>query len=287
MKARGRNEAPPQERPPQPGRTGAVILAIVVHAIFFALIVFGVTWQSRPEAPLVAELWSKLPSAPVKPVEPTTPPPEPQKPPEPEKPAPEPVKPPPEPPKPVEPPKPDPEIARKAEREKKEQLKREEAQREKERKEKADREKKEQEAKKKKEDDARKKKEDEKKKKEDDARKKEDERVQKEIQEARAAAASQRAKEIDEWTQRIRDKIRGRANIPDTVVGHPTVQVSIRFLPTGEVLDATITKSSGNPTYDAAIERAIRSASPFKLPPPNSELFAVFRNPTLNITHDR
>lgn len=280
MKARGRNEAPPQERAPQPGRTGAVILAIIVHAVFFALIVFGVTWQSRPEAPLVAELWSKLPSAPAKPVEPAPPPVEPAKPPEPEKPPPEPVKPPPEPPKPVEPPKPDPEIARKAEREKKEQEKREQAQREKERKEKAEREKKEQEAKKKKEEEA-------KKKREEDARRKEEERVQKEIQEARAAAASQRQADIDRYMQGIRDRIRGKAIIPDTVVGHPTVQVSIRFLPTGEVLDATITKSSGNPTYDAAIERAIRSASPFKLPSPDTELFSVFRNPTLNITHDR
>ena len=281
MKATRRNEAPAQERPPQPGRTGAVILAIVVHAIFFALIVFGVSWQSRPEAPLMAELWSKLPSAPAKPPETAPAPPEPVKaPPEPVKPPPEPVKPPPEPAKPVEPPKPDPEIARKAEREKKEQQKREELQREKERKEKAEREKKEQDAKKKKEEDARKKK-------EEDTRRKEEERVQKEIQEARAAAASQRQLEIDKWMQGIRDKIRGKANIPDTVVGHPTVQVSIRILPTGEVLDVTITKPSGNPTYDAAIERAIRSASPLRVPPPDSELFSVFRNPTLNITHDR
>jgi len=280
VKASRRGEAPPQERPPPPGRAGAVVLAIAVHAIFFALIVFGVTWQSRQESPLVAELWSKLPSAPAKPPEAAPAPPEPVKPPpQPEKP-PEPVKPPPEPPKEVEPPKPDPEIARKAEREKKEQEKREQLQREKERKEKAEREKKEQEAKKKREEEA-------KKKREDEARRQEEERVQKEIQEARAAAASQRQAEIDEWMNKIRTRIRGKANIPDTVVGHPTVQVSIRILPTGEVLDVTVTKASGNPTYDAAIERAIRSASPLPVPRPDSELFPVFRNPTLNITHDR
>jgi len=75
--------------------------------------------------------------------------------------------------------------------------------------------------------------------------------------------------------------------VPDTVVGHPEVLLHLRILPGGEVFDIQIIKPSGNPTYDAAIERAIRSASPFQLPPPNSELFAVFRNPTLNITHDR
>jgi len=49
------------EKPRQPGRIRAVILAVLVHAAFFGLIIFGVTWQSRPEAPLQAELWDKLP----------------------------------------------------------------------------------------------------------------------------------------------------------------------------------------------------------------------------------
>ena len=35
------------EKPRQPGRIRAVFLAVVVHAAFFTLIVFGVTWQSR------------------------------------------------------------------------------------------------------------------------------------------------------------------------------------------------------------------------------------------------
>jgi colicin import membrane protein len=65
------------------------------------------------------------------------------------------------------------------------------------------------------------------------------------------------------------------------------VQVLIRVLPGGEVLDATITKRSGNPTYDSAIERGIRSASPLPVPPANSELFPQFRELTLNIRHER
>ena len=48
--------APPIEKPPQPGRVRAVFLAVVVHAAFFALIVFGVAWQSRPDVPVIAEM---------------------------------------------------------------------------------------------------------------------------------------------------------------------------------------------------------------------------------------
>ena len=73
----------------------------------------------------------------------------------------------------------------------------------------------------------------------------------------------------------------------DTVVGNPEVQVRIRVLPGGEVLDITVTKRSGNPTYDSSIERGIRSASPLPVPPANSELFPQFRELSLNIRHER
>jgi len=231
--------------------------------VFFALIFFGVTWQSRTEAPLQAEIWDKIPRANE---------------PAPKPPAPEPPKPePPEPAKPpddkAEPPKPDPEIARKLEREKVEKEKKERERQEKERKEKVEREKQ--------------KAEEERKKREDDARKKEDERVRQEMQQARDAAAVQRKAEFDRWVGQIRDKIRGKANVPDTVVGHPEVVLHIRILPGGEIFDIAITKPSGNSTYDAAIERAARSASPLPVPSPDSELFSQFRDLNLKITHER
>jgi colicin import membrane protein len=269
------------EKPRQPGRIRAVILAVLVHAAFFGLIVFGVTWQSRQEAPLQAELWDKLPPQPkAKTPEPEPPKPE-VEPPKPEPPKPEPPKPvvKPEPPKPVvkpEPPRPDPAIALKAEKEKKEREK-------KERLEKVEREKKkkEEEAKKREKEDAAKKK------REDEARRKEEDRAKREAERAREEAAQVRRKEIDRYVDAIKSKIRGRANVPDTVVGNPEVQVLIRVLPGGEVLDITVTKRSGNPTYDAAIERGIRSASPLPVPPANSELFPQFRELSLNIRHER
>jgi tetratricopeptide (TPR) repeat protein len=79
------------EKPRQPGRIRAVFLAIVVHAAFFALIVFGITWQSRQQAPAQVEIWDKLP-APAKAVA-TPEPPKPEvEPPKPEPPKPEPPK---------------------------------------------------------------------------------------------------------------------------------------------------------------------------------------------------
>jgi colicin import membrane protein len=274
---------PALEKPRQPGRIRAVFLAVFVHAAFFALIVFGVTWQSSPTPPVQAELWDSLPPAPSKsaptkpePVQPEPPKPEPE-PSKPEPPKPEPPKP--EPPKPEAkppPPKPDPAIAQKLERDKREQEKAEKHKRER--------------LEKQREEEARKKREQEeaaKKKREDDKRHKEEEVAKREAEKAREVAAAARKSEIDRFTDQIKAKIRGRANVPDTVTGKPSVQVRIRILPGGEVLDISVTRSSGNRVYDTAIERAIRSASPLPVPPPESELFPQFRDLILNIEHDR
>ncbi|NDU90966.1 MAG: cell envelope integrity protein TolA, partial [Ferrovum sp.] len=43
-------------------RLWAWILALLVHALFVAVLVFGVSWQRHPEpAPMMAELWSDIP----------------------------------------------------------------------------------------------------------------------------------------------------------------------------------------------------------------------------------
>jgi colicin import membrane protein len=272
----------PSPKPRGTGRLRAILLALGVHAAFFTLIIFGVSWQSTPTPPVEAEIWEKLPPVKAAAAKPEPPKPEPPKP---EPPKPEPPKPPPKPPevKP-EPPKANPEIALKAEREKKEKEKRDRLEREK--RERLERDKLE----KKKEDEAKKKREQEElaqKKREDEKRKQADDAAKAEAEKARAAAASVKKKEFDEIVDRIRARIRGRANVPDTVTGTPEVRVLIKILPGGEVLDITITKRSGNPTYDTAIERGIRSASPLPVPPPNSELFPQFRELNLIIKHER
>ena len=291
----------PEKHSAQPGRLRAVVLAVAVHAAFFALIVFGVSWQSSPTPPVQVEVWDKLPPvgkpAPVpkaEPPKPEPPPPEPPKP-EPPKPVPPPPKatPPKVDPKPL-PPKVDPAIALKAEQEKREKEKRErlEKQREEEKKkreeDKKKRDKDEALKKKEQEDAARKKREDDKRKQDEDKKKQEEEQARVAAEKARAeAAASARQKEFDRYVNGIKAKIRSKANVPDTVRGEPMATFNIRILPGGEVLEVTLTKSSGNPSYDSAIERAIRSASPLPVPEPNSELFPQFRTLNLQIRHER
>ncbi|HET9581055.1 MAG TPA: cell envelope integrity protein TolA [Usitatibacter sp.] len=278
---------PSLEKRPQPGRLRAIFLAVLVHALFLSLIVFGITWQSRPTGPLQAELWDKLPpaktSAPPKPQPPKPEPPKPE-PPKPEPPKPEPPKP--APPKPEvkpEPPKPDPAIAEKAERLKKEKEKQERLEREKKEKaEKAEKAKKEEQARKKREQD-----EADRKRREEEERAREERERQIAEQRARQEAAQAQQREIDKYISDIQRKIRSRANIPDTVTGNPTPSFRIRVLPGGEVLDITLVKPSGNRAYDAAIERAIRSASPLPVPPANSELFPRFRELNLDFRHER
>jgi colicin import membrane protein len=260
---------------PQPGRLSAILLALAVHAAFFALIFFGVSWQNRPTPAVEVELWDKLPKA-----EPAAPPLE----------VPPPIEPVADPPKIAdlkpppelkpEPPKPDAEIAEKLERKKRELEKLERERLERVEKQKAA------EAKKR-EEQARKKAEAEKKKREDERKRREEEAARREAEKAAQAAASARQAEFDKFVNAIKAKIRGRANVPDSVRGNPELHVRIRVLPGGEVLDITITKRSGNPAYDSAIERGIRSASPLPVPPPNSELFPQFRELNLNFRHER
>lgn len=260
----------------EPGRIAAIIFAVLVHAAFLMLLVFGVSWQSSKPEPVQAELWSRLP--PVKVAE-TKPEPEPPKP-EPPKVEPKPPKP--EPPK-VEP-KPKPPQPTRAEIELKDKV-------EKLHKEKLEREKRELEDKQKKLAEEKKKRvAEEQRKKEDDAKK-----VEQQKAEAARIAAEQKAREelvttqqklITGYINRIKDKIRGKANVPDSVTGRPRIEIRLNLLIGGEVLDAKIEKSSGKRAYDEAIMRAIQSASPLPFPT-EPELFTQFRELKLIIEHEK
>ena len=258
----------------EPGKLASGVMAVVVHVAFFALLVFGVSWQRR-ETPVVAvELWNNLPPAPaVKAPEPEPAPPKPE------------VKPPPPPPepkpvqkiapKPVPEPKPaaKPDIA--LEKEKQEKARRERDEREK-----AELKKKEDLAKA----EARKKEEADKKRLADAERAKEAERVRaereqqeatKRLQQQQAAAQS---KEIDMYTKQISDKIRRYVNKePCASLGNPEITFAAVLLPDGNTLDSPrVLRSSGNAACDQAVLRAVLRAQPLPLPP-DPALFAKFR----------
>jgi colicin import membrane protein len=240
---------PPAERRKEPGRKWALALAVLVHLIFAALLVFGVDWQTKEASPVMAELWSSV-SAPAPKPEPK---PEPAPRPEP-KPKPQP-KPAPKPEPELEQPKPvkaDIELKdKKKEKEKKikeEALKKAEA--EKKLKERAL---KEQHAMLEAEQEALNK-------------QREAETARQQMAAQTAARASAQARLMNDAISRISSHIRRFIIMPPDVVGNPQAEFEVSLIPTGEVLNVKLSRSSGNPAYDNAVERAIRKASPLPLP---------------------
>jgi colicin import membrane protein len=242
------------------GRWIAATLAVAVNIAFIAFLVFSVTWQSRKLEPVSVELYAPPAPVPPKPEAPKAQPEPPKPAPEPPKPEPEPPKPQPEPPKPV--PKAEPtkaEIALKAkqeqaERERQQKDKREADKREADKRVAATRERQAREA---------------------EALKAQAERER--LAAAKAADAAQ-AKAIDDYIRRIQSKIKGNVVVPPDITGNPEAIFDVVQLPTGEIIDVQLRKSSGVRAYDEAVQRAIIKASP--LPRPDAaDLFR--RNITL------
>jgi len=255
------------DRPRQPsrvaGRWPALLLAIAVHALFIAVLIFSIRWQNRPSAPVTAELYAPAAKTTVseRPVEPerkAEPPPVPVPQPQPA--------PPPPPPKAVPRPEPEPpdlraaDIARKAKQEE-ERKAREAIERER-----LEREKKE----------AEKKKQDEQKRLAEarQAREAQEMKAQAERekaardaqQQALAAEATARSRAEADYIRRIQAKVRGNVTLPPDLVGNPEAIFEVVQLPTGEIIDATLKKSSGMRAYDDAVQRAIQKSSPLPRP---------------------
>jgi colicin import membrane protein len=253
----------------RPGRKLALALAILVHAAFIGVLIWSVRWQSRPPQPVTAELYA--PPAKVR-----VPEPEPRVEPKPE-PRPEPKIEPPPPPPPPKAMQQDADIALKArqEQERRQKEKVENEKRERDRKAADERrvveEKRAAEEKRKADE-----------KKAADARERQERetealRAQAEREAAQAAAQSAaRAKaqaEADarsaaqaDWIRRIQAKIRGNVIVPPDLPGNPEAVFEVIQLPTGEIIDVQLRKSSGARAYDEAVQRAILKSSPLPRP---------------------
>jgi colicin import membrane protein len=234
-------------------------LALMMHLLFFALLVFGVTWQKREPAPVVAELWSNLPAPKAAPAPP------------PPKAEPEPPKPPPKAeakpvpkvePKPVpkvEPkPAPKPDIALREKKEKALKAKEREL---------AEKKKREEQARL----DALK---------QQQAKEAEAMRLAREQDEAlRKLAQIQAAAQatlVDEYKHLIREKIKRSVIEPPNLPKTAQVEFDVVLLPGGDVLSVKLRKSSALALYDSAVERAILKAQPLPLPP-DPTMFKHFR----------
>lgn len=230
----------------EPYKLPAGLLALMVHAAFFALLYFGFSWQADPPATLSAELWQSLPDVAVAPpveakVEEVLPPPAkvedaikpdiviPDKKPIIEA---RPVEKPPE--KLPEKPKVKPEVKKEVRKESVQppsaaelQAAREAALRE---------------------------------------------------QAAHAQAAQEAAtgRVVDEYIAKIAGKIRRNIVMPPDVAKDARVEFLVTVLPGGTVLNARLVKSSGSAVYDTAVERAILKSQPLPLPA-DASLFKRFR----------
>ena len=79
---------------------------------------------------------------------------------------------------------------------------------------------------------------------------------------AQAAAGAARNKAQLDWIDKIRSRIRGYINLPPDIPGNPEAIFDVVQLPTGEIIEVKLRKSSGFRAYDDAVQRAILKASP-------------------------
>jgi colicin import membrane protein len=264
------------DRPREPakisGRWPALALAIAVNVAFIGVLFLSIRWQNRQSAPMTAELYAPSARVPVAEA-PAPPPPAPVVlPPRPPVAKPEPL---PEPPKPIPKPepkieKPDPraaDIARKAKAEEERKAK-DTAERERREREKKEADKRETE----------KKKQDEQKKvaetRDRQAREAAELKAQAERekaardaqQKAADAEAAARSRAEADYIRRIQSKVKGNVTLPPDMSGNPEAIFEVVQLPTGEIIDAVLRKSSGVRAYDEAVQRAIQKSSPLPRP---------------------
>jgi colicin import membrane protein len=247
-------------------------LALLVHGLFFAALVFGVSWKNPPALPVEADLWAALPE----------------------------ILPPPPPPPVVEPdplPPPPPVVEKlptqadiSLEKLRKEEVARLEARRLAEEKARLEKEKLEQDKLEKARLEKEKlEKERQDKEKRDQARRQMEQELARQMQDEldaegvqlraiqERARAGRQVRLINDFKLRIQAKIQGYVRLPQKLSGNPEAVFQVTLLPNGEVARVTLVKSSGQTAYDSEVERAILKASPLPLPG-EKDAAAVFRD---------
>jgi len=218
----------PLEPVARPGKRAAAILAVGVHVLLALFLIYGIRWQSSMPEAVEVDLVRSTPSpAPQKSPEPVK---EPEPKPEPPKPKPEPK------PEPVKPPlKPD--IAVKDKEKPKpepkptfdpiqEALKKELEQ---------------------------------------NRRQQMSNAASQELSQMQASSTARSSNKAS-YQSRISAKIRGNLMVPPGISGNPEAEFRVNQLPSGEVIEVKLKRSSGSKALDDAIERAIYKSSPLPKP---------------------
>ena len=224
----------------EPHKISAGALALLVHGIFFAILLASFSWQMKPPQGMVVEIWDSLPAEYTEQV--------------PEPPQVQPEKTVPVTPKyeapPVVPPKADIDLKSKKKKAREEEIKKLE--------------------------DIAAKKLAEKNVKDTEQRK-EDALRQVSQRKAEEESAIAAGKVVDEYIGRIAAKVRRYIVLPPDVALNIRSEFNVTLLPGGEILSVSLAKPSGNDAYDNAVERAILKAQPLPLPPSERNLFNRFR----------
>ena len=246
----------------------ALLLAAAVHILLVGALFFSVQWRSQAPTAVAVEVWRSGPAPLPAPIIKPEPLPEPPPPPSPPK-----VEPKPEPkplPPKVETPPVKPDIAVKEEKKKKEEpkkpepkpveVKKEEPKKEEPKKPEPDRREDLAEAL------ARDLKQVQQQKAVHDQRARADAELRQLGQAQAELAASALQRGLASYMDKIRGKIKGNIVLPPGIKGNPEGIFDVTQLPTGEIINVKISKSSGNRALDEAIERAIRKSDPLPLP---------------------
>lgn len=85
------------------------------------------------------------------------------------------------------------------------------------------------------------------------------------------------SKEVNRYVAYIQDKVQRSWIRPPGSGSELTCLVGVKLIPSGEVIDATILRSSGNAAFDRSVEAAVFKASPLRVPQ-DPKVMARFRS---------
>ncbi len=102
-------------------------------------------------------------------------------------------------------------------------------------------------------------------------------KLEAEQQRLAALQAQQRQSEIDRYQQLIYAEVYRNWTVPPGARQGMSAELRVRLIPSGDVVTVDIARSSGDAVFDRSAMQAVRKASPLPVPPVDSGLFEEFR----------
>jgi len=108
-----------------------------------------------------------------------------------------------------------------------------------------------------------------------------------EVAALRKAELEKRQTTIDKYMNLIEAKVYRNWIKPPSITSGLESELRVKLIPTGDVIDIQLSKSSGDPIYDKSAIAAVKKASPLPLPPAEEGLFDTFRDLRLPMRADK